>query len=143
MSKTEKKQMVDVYQVKKQMIGGLYKKKKRNKKEIYFFFYFFFNRFIFLLFRICNKDLNLVVLYFVSLFSLFSFFSFPLSSSRLSFPLSLISLPAMVLLKTIFNEIIITLLAMKSLNRRIIFRYNEDFKNWLRSQNVTDVSNLI
>src|SRR5918994_5351856 len=120
MSKIEKKTDGRRLSSKKTDDRGVIQKKKRNKKEIYIFFYFFFNRFIFLLFRICNKDLNLVVLYFVSLFSLFSFFSFPLSSSRLSFPLSLISLPAMVLLKTIFNEIIITLLAIKSLNRKII-----------------------
>jgi hypothetical protein len=49
----------------------------------------------------------------------------------------------MVLLKIKFNEIIETLLVMKFLNRRIIFGYNKDFKDWLRSQNVTDVSNLI
>jgi hypothetical protein len=49
----------------------------------------------------------------------------------------------MVLLKNNFNEIIVKLLEMKSLNRRIIFGYNEDFKDWLRSQNVEDVSNLI
>ena len=49
----------------------------------------------------------------------------------------------MVLLKDNFNEVIVSLLEMKPLNRRIIFGYKEDFENWLRSQDVDDVSNLI
>ena len=48
----------------------------------------------------------------------------------------------MVFINTIFNEVVESLLELDSLNRKILFGYHDDFKEWLKEK-VEDVSKLI